>query len=83
MAARSKIGLHLRLVEMRMVKADRIRAEKAVEIDQAVIVRGVVKIGAVAFFEINDDPKTVEQDVFGDLLEDAVISVRLWFSGSH
>ena len=64
-----EIGFHLRLVEMRMIKPDRVRAEKAVEIDQLLIVRGIVKIRAVALLEIDHDPKTIEQDVLGDLPE--------------
>ena len=42
---------------MRMVEADRIRAEKTVEIDQPLIVGRVVKIRAVAFLEVDDDLK--------------------------
>ena len=53
-----------------MIEADRIRAEKAVEIDQLPVVRRVEKIGAVALVEVNDDPKSIEQDVLGDLPED-------------
>ncbi len=66
-----QIGFHFRLIEVRMIKPDRIRAEKTVEIDQAMIMRRVVKIGALALLEIDHDAKTVEQDMLGDLIEDA------------
>src|SRR5207248_2448987 len=46
--AAEKIGFHLGPVEMWMIKADRIRAEKSVEIDQALIVDRVVQIRAAA-----------------------------------
>ena len=64
-----EIGLYLRLVEMRMIEPDRVGAEKAVEIDQLPIVRRVVKIRTFALVEIDHDPKTVEQDMLGDLPE--------------
>jgi len=49
------------------MKADRIRAEKAIEIDQLPVPRRVEKIGAVALVEDNDDSKSIEQNMLGGL----------------
>src|SRR5438067_2486299 len=69
--AAEKIGFHLRLLEMRMIETHRIRAEKSVEIDQALIVDRVVQIRAAAFFEIDHDLETIEQDVLLERFQDA------------
>ena len=62
---------------MGMIEANRIRAEKAVEIDQLPVVRCVEKVGAVALVEVNDDLESIEQDVLGDLPEMVVGAVTL------
>jgi len=54
-----------------MIESDRIGAEEAVEIDQSSVVRGVVKVRALTLVEIDDNAKSIEQNVLGDLVEDA------------
>ncbi len=46
-----------------MIESNRHRTEKAVEIDQSMPSRGVDKIRAAAFFEIDNDLEAVEQNV--------------------
>src|SRR5207237_3352730 len=69
--AAEKIGFHLGPVEMWMIKADRIRAEKSVEIDQALIVDRVVQIRAAAFFQIDHDLETIEKHMLLERFQDA------------
>ena len=44
---------------------------------QPMVVRGIVEIGAFALLEIDDDPKTVEQDVLGDPIKDSGLRLGL------
>ena len=74
-----QVGFHLRLIEVRMIETNRVRAEKSVEIDQASIVRGVVEIRTLALFEVDHDAKTVEQNMLGDLIEDAGLGLGFGF----
>ena len=55
---------------MRVVKPDRHRSKKSVEIDQAAIIDSVIQISAATFVEIHDDLETVEQDVLLNRVED-------------
>ena len=52
-----------------MVKPDRHRAEKSVEIDESLVRDGVVQIRAATFVEIDNDLEAVEQDVLLDRLK--------------
>ena len=51
-----------------MVEADRDRAEKAVEVDQARVGRRIIQIRAAAFLEIDDDLETIEQDMLLEIV---------------
>ncbi len=61
-----QIALHIFLFEVWMVVANRERAEKPVEVDQARVARGIIYIRATAFLEIDDDLKTIEQNMLLD-----------------
>ena len=63
--------LHCRLLEMRMIVADRHRTEEAVEIDQARIGRSIVQIGAAAFLVIEHNAKAIEQNMLLEGLQGA------------
>ena len=52
-----------------MIKADRHRAEEAIEINQPPIAGGIVQIRAATFFQIDDNLEAVEQDVLLDYFE--------------
>src|SRR5438105_3437976 len=54
---------------MRMIKANRVRAEESVEIDQPLTADRIVEIRAFAFLEIDDNAKAVEQHVLADDVE--------------
>ena len=73
-----QVCLHLGPIKMGMIESDRVGAEEAVKIDHASLVGRVVEIGAVAFLEIDDDAKAVEEDVLGDLIEDPGLRGSLW-----
>jgi len=55
---------------MRVVKSNRHRSKKSVEINEAAIIYPVVQICAAAFVEIHDDFETVQQDVVLNRMED-------------
>src|SRR5206468_5675163 len=64
-----KILSHLRLVEVRMIKADRHRTEEPVEVDQLPTVDCVVQVGATTFVGIDYDFETIEQEMLLYCLE--------------
>src|SRR3954454_3941768 len=53
-----------------MIKSNRHRSEKTVEIDQAVPVCGVDQIGAAAFFQIDNDFESIEQNMLAQRIQD-------------
>ena len=66
---------------MRVVEADRVRAEETVEIDQLSPVDRIKYVRAVALLEIDHDLETIKQDVLLDAFQDAgrvVILVVNW-----
>src|SRR5262249_33567546 len=65
-----QVTLHLRIIEMRMVKPDSHRSKKSIEIDEAAIIYPVVQIWAAALVEIHDDLETVQQNVLLNRVED-------------
>ncbi len=69
---------------MRMIEADRHRAEEAVEIDQALIVDRIVQIRAAALLEIDHDLEAIEQDMLLETLQNAgcvvIFRLRLWLA---
>ena len=64
-----EVDLHRRIIEIWMIKADRHRAEKAIEINQPPIAGDIVQIRTATFFQVNDDLETVEQNVLPNRLE--------------
>ena len=53
-----------------MIVANRERAEKSVEIDQPRVARRIIYIRAAALLEIDDDLKTIEQNMLLDRVEE-------------
>src|SRR6266567_5631311 len=64
-----KIVLHIGIIEVRMIKPNRHRAEKSVKIDQPAITGRIVQIGTVALLEIDYDLEAVEQHMLLDYFE--------------
>jgi len=54
---------------MRVIKAHCQRAKETIQIDQAMTGSGVVQIGPAAFFQLDDDFKTVQQDMLLELMQ--------------
>src|SRR3954469_3571240 len=54
-----------------MVEGDRSRAEKSVEIDQTMAVRGIVEVRSPTLFQVDDNTKAVEQNVLLETLKNA------------
>jgi hypothetical protein len=52
------------------LKPTGLETKEAVKIDQATIVRRIEKVRAFALFQIDDDPKSIEQNMFGNFVED-------------
>ncbi len=64
-----QIALYVRVVEARMIEAHGHGPEKPVEIDQSTTGSRIVKIGAATFFQIDNDLKTVEQNMIAQHVE--------------
>jgi 4-hydroxy-tetrahydrodipicolinate reductase len=64
-----KVALHCRIIKVRMIESNRIRAEETVEINQTVTGRSIKQIRAAAFFQIDHDLEAIEQHVLGNDVE--------------